>query len=236
VEPEGTRRSGLAAELDRIEAAVDAGDADLRDLGFWRLVALIKRDDEAIERHADQVGRIDAKAFARAPLVRVPAWVGLVLMVLAVAAGTGAVIVALGADDRTTSGVALVVAAGLWSAGLHSLTHYLVGLAVGIRFTHLFGKVPPPPLPGLKTDYASYLRTSPVARAWMHASGAVATKVAPFLALAFAPGAGAPAWAIAALVGLGLFQLATDVLFSTKASDWMKVRRELGVARARRGG
>ncbi|HET9672351.1 MAG TPA: hypothetical protein VFQ40_05825 [Actinomycetota bacterium] len=232
MEPEGTHRGGLGAELDRIEAAVDAGDADLRRLGFWRLVGLIKRDDEAVERHADQVGRIDAKAFARAPLVRLPVWVGLVLMVLAVAAGAGAVTVALDAGGPTTSGVALVAAAGLWAAGLHSLTHYVVGRAVGIGFTHLFGKLPPPPLPGLKTDYASYLRTSPVARAWMHASGAVATKAAPFLALAFAPAAGAPAWAIAVLVGLGLFQLATDVLFSTKASDWKKVRRELSVARA----
>ncbi len=235
MEPEETRRRGLAAELDRVEAAVDAGDTDLGRLGFWRLVGLIKRDDEAIERYADQVGRIDAKAFAEAPLVRVPAWIGLVLMVLAVAAGVGAVWVALGSGDPTTSGVALVVVAGLWAAGLHSLTHFVVGRAVGIRFTHLFGKIPPPPLPGIKTDYATYLRASPIARAWMHASGALATKAAPLVALAFASAAGAPGWSVAILVGLFVLQVTTDILFSTKASDWKKVRRELAVARARRG-
>jgi hypothetical protein len=240
VEPEGTRRGGLGAELDRIEEAVDGGQTDLRELGFWRLVGLIKRDDEAIERHADQVGRIDAKAFARAPLIRVPVWVGLMLMLAAVAAGIGAVIVAVAAGrkpgpDEVTIGVGLVVAGGAWAAGFHSLTHFVVGRAVGIRFTSVFGKVPPPPLPGLKTDYATYLRATPVARAWMHASGAVATKVAPFLALAFAPAAHAPWWSVAILVGLGAFQVATDLLFSTKASDWKKVRRELAVARARRG-
>ena len=68
----------------------------------------------------------------------------------------------------------------------------------------------------------------------MHASGALATKLAPFLALAFAPAARAPGWAVAILLGLGIFQIVTDVLFSTKASDWKKVRRELAVARSRR--
>lgn len=241
MEPEGTRRAGLGAELDRIEAAVDRGETDLRRLGFWRVVGLVKRDDEAIERHADQVGRIDSKAFRAAPLVRLPVWLGLLLMMAAVAVGVLAIVVAVGAGanpepDEVTAGVALVVAGGAWAAGLHSLTHFVVGRAVGIRFTHVFGKVPPPPLPGLKTDYATYLRASPISRAWMHASGAVATKVAPFLPLFFAPAVQAPWWSIAILIGFGLFQVTTDVLFSTKASDWKKVRRELAVARARRTG
>lgn len=239
MEPEGTRRAGLGAELDRIEAAVDGGETDLRRLGFWRVVGLIKRDDEAIERHADQVGWIDAKAFRAAPLIRLPLWFGLILMLAAVAVGVAAVFVAVeaGANARTeevTVGVALVVAGGAWAAGLHSLTHVMVGRAVGIRFTHVFGRIPPPPLPGVKTDYATYLRASPISRAWMHASGAVATKLAPFLPLSFAPAVHAPWWSVAILIGFGLFQIATDVLFSTKTSDWKKVRRELAVARARR--
>jgi hypothetical protein len=240
VEAAETRGGGLSAELDRVEVAVDAGDTDLRALGFWRIVGLIKRDDDLIRRYADQVGRIDAKAFRAAPLIRVRTRVGLLLMVSAVALGIGAVAVAVVAGrnpDRQewTAGIALIVAGGAWAAGLHSLTHFVVGRAVGIRFTDAFGKVPPPPLPGLKTDYASYLRAPPEARAWMHASGAVATKLGPFLALAFAPSANAPWWAVAVLVGLGLFQIVTDVFISTKASDWKKVRRELAVARARRG-
>lgn len=240
MEAGGTRRGGIGAELDRIEAAVDAGDHDLRAMGFWRLVALIKRDDEAVERHAEQVGRIDAKAFRAGVRVRLPVWPAVALMLAAVGVGIAAVVVAVRAGagpqpDRTTAGLALIVAAAAWAAGLHSLTHWAVGSALGIRFTDLFVAIPPPPLPGLKTDYATYLRASPVARAWMHASGAIATKLAPFLALAFAPAARAPWWSVAVLVGLGVFQLATDVLFSTKSSDWKKVRRELAVARARRG-
>lgn len=235
-----TRRGGLGAELDRIESAVDAGDTGLARLGFWRLVGLIKRDDELIERHAEQVGRIDANAFrARFPL-RLPVWAGLTLMVIAVGVGIVAVAVAVRAGsgsepDELLAGIGLVIAAGAWAAGLHSLAHYVVGRAVGIRFTGFYAAFPPPPLPGLKTDYATYLPTPPTARAWMHASGAIATKLAPFLALVFAPAARAPGWAVAILVGFGLFQIATDLLFSTKASDWKKVRRELAVARARAG-
>jgi hypothetical protein len=234
-------RGGLGAELDRIEAAVDGGDGDLRRLGFWRVVRLIKLDDELIERHAEQVGRIDGKAFRAGTLLRLPVWFGVGLMVAAVAAGIAAVWVAIraGAEpepDRVVAGISLVIAAGLWAAGFHSLAHYVVGRAVGIRFVALFGAIPPPPLPGLKTDYATYLRASPVARAWMHASGAIATKLAPVLALAFAPAAGAPGWAVAVLLGLGVFQIVTDLAFSTKASDWKKVRRERGIARARESG
>jgi hypothetical protein len=110
----------------------------------------------------------------------------------------------------------------------------VVGRLLGIRFTSYFASLPPPPLPGLKTDYATYLRASPITRVWMHASGAIATKLAPFLALALAPASGAPRWAIAVLLGLGILQIVTDVVFSTRASDWKKVRRELTVARARR--
>ena len=234
-----TPSAGLGAELERIEAAVDAGDTGLRRLGFWRVVALIKRDDELIERYADQVGRIDAKAFRAGVRLRLPVWVGLTLMLIATAVGVASVALAVraGADsepDEVVAGVGLVVGAGAWAVGLHSLAHYLFGRAVGIRFTDLFVAFPPPPLPGLKTDYATYLRASPTARAWMHASGAIATKLAPFIALAFAPTARAPGWAVVVLLGLGIFQIATDVLFSTKASDWKKVRRELAVASARR--
>ena len=232
---------GLGAELDRIEAAVDAGDTDLRQLGFWRVVALVKRDDALIERYADQVGRIDAKAFRAAPFVRLPVWVGLALMVAGLGVGSWAAWTAVLAGPISssephppTAGVSLLIAAGAWAASAHSFAHYVVGRFVGILFTDFFFAIPPPPLPGLKTDYATYLRASATERAWMHASGAIATKLAPFAALALAPASGAPAWSIGILVGFGLFQIATDVLFSTKASDWKKVRRELAVARARR--
>jgi hypothetical protein len=67
----------------------------------------------------------------------------------------------------------------------------------------------------------------------MHASGAVATKLAPFLALACWPATEAPAWAAWGLLALGVLQIATDVLFSVRSSDWKKVRRELRIARRR---
>ena len=66
----------------------------------------------------------------------------------------------------------------------------------------------------------------------MHASGAIATKLAPFLALAFFPGSEAPWWSAAALVALGVFQIVTDVLFSVRSGDWKRFRRERDVARA----
>ena len=68
----------------------------------------------------------------------------------------------------------------------------------------------------------------------MHASGAIATKFAPFVALAFWPGSDAPGWAAAVLIAIGVLQIVTDLTLSTKSSDWKKFAREKGVARARR--
>ena len=113
---------------------------------------------------------------------------------------------------------------------LHDLAHWAWGRAVGIRFLCYFLDGPFRVQPGLKTDYATYLRTPPRSRAAMHASGAVASKLAPLVPLVATPLAHAPLWAVLALVGLTLLQIGTDVAFSLKRSDWKKVRRELAVA------
>ena len=52
------------------------------------------------------------------------------------------------------------------------------------------------------------------------------------MALAFWPDSGAPGWAAAVLIGLGVLQIVTDLTLSTKSSDWKKFAREKGVARA----
>jgi hypothetical protein len=77
----------------------------------------------------------------------------------------------------------------------------------------------------------------------MHASGALASKAAPFAVFAsvYFPHRAAsydllPPWALWTLLGFGVLQIFTDVFFSTKTSDWKKVRRERRVARIQRAG
>jgi len=222
----------FSAEFERIEAEVDAGNPDLRALGFWRLLAKVKADPVLSIHWADQAGRIDRKAFETRVRPRFPVWLGNLALLVGALAGAWVLWIALRSDDELVASLALLVAAAAWSVAVHSPTHWLVGRIVGIRFIAYFFGGPFPPRPGVKTDYASYLRASPVARAWMHGSGAVATKLAPFIVLAFWPATEAPAWAALALVALGVFQIVTDVLLSTKSSDWKKARRELRVAHA----
>ena len=219
------------AEFDRIEAAVDAGQTDLRELGFWRLLARVKADPALATHWADQAGRIDRKAFEARVHPRFPVWVGNLVLLLEAVAGAFAVGVALEASSETVAGLALVFAGGAWTVAFHSPAHWLIGRMVGIGFTSYFLGGPFPRRPGLKIDYATYLRATPTARAWMHASGAVATKLAPFVALAFWPATDAPVWAALALVALGVLLIVTDVVFSTKSSDWKKVKRERRIAR-----
>jgi hypothetical protein len=229
----------------RIEREVDEGRTDLGSLGFWRLVGRVKRDP-ALSRHwADEIGRIDRKVFERRVRPLFPVWVGNAILLAgsAVCVALVPVSVALGRDDPESvwAGLAAVVAAGGLATTLHDPAHWAVGRIGGIGFTHYYLDGPTRIQPGLKIDYEPYLRASPGARAWMHAAGAIASKVAPFAVFAavYLPHRAAgydvlPAWSLWAILGFGVIQVITDVLHSTTHSDWKKVRRERRVARAQR--
>jgi hypothetical protein len=101
---------------------------------------------------------------------------------------------------------------------------------MGMRFTHWFiGKISQPQ-PGVKVDYSTYLRTPASRRAWMHASGAITTKVTPFALIGAAVAADLPSWAVWGVPVVGVAAIVTDILWSTKHSDWMKFRREMEFA------
>jgi hypothetical protein len=232
VEAPGTGSGAIGADLDRIEAAVSAGERDLKTLGFWRTVAAVKRDRALIAAHAEQIARIDTAAFRTAVSIRLPVWLGNVLLASAGLAGVAALIVAAAVTNATAVGV-LVVGAGLtWTVAFHCPVHGLVGWLAGIGFTDYFLGTEFPPRPGIKIDYASYLRAEPAMRAWMHASGAIGTKVAPFLALALSPRQIIPGWAVVVLAVVGVGQFVTDAVFSVKSGDWKRFRRERRIARS----
>ena len=231
--------------FSRIEAEVDKGNTDLAGLGFWGLVRQVKLEPRLAEHWAEVVGRIDRKAFEGSVRPRLPVWLGnsILLVVSAVLIAALFVAVGLGRDavggeGQLLPGLIAVAAAGGLAVNLHDLAHWVVGRLVGIRFTAYFLKKPLLQ-PGLKIDYASYLRTPPGARAWMHASGAIVSKIAPFAVFAavYLPHRAAgydlfPSWSLWAILAFGVLQIFTDILFSTKKSDWKRVRRELRIGRS----
>jgi len=222
---------GFPAGFERIEAAVDAGQSDLRALGFWRLLARVKADQVLAHHWAEHAGRIDRKAFETRTRFRVPVWFGNAVLAVGTLVGAAAVAFAVTTNSEELAGLALIFAALDWSATFHVPAHWLVGRAMGMRFLAYYIRDLIPPVPGLKIDYATYLRVAPEARAWMHASGAIASKIGPFLALAFWPASGAPGWAAWAILGYGLLIIGTDVFISTRKSDWKRFRREMRIAR-----
>jgi hypothetical protein len=239
----------IEAALERAERALDEGRS-LAGTGFRRAVSAARHDRSLADRYADRMADIDRRAFERSVRLRVPAAVGLFALGVGSVFGALAVLVAVraatnappvatlyrgGIDAYHWRGfvpIAFLLGTAALVVGTHSLTHWIVGRAVGIRFTHVFLGGPPPPRPGVKSDYATYLRASPRSRAVMHASGAVVTKIVPFalLPVSLRLYAGWP-WLAWVLVAIGVVQVITDVLLSTKTSDWMKVRRELRSAR-----
>jgi len=232
-EPGGLPRGGATCQdaVVRIEWAVEAGQTGLSGLGFWQLLRRVKVEPMLAEHWADQAGRIDRKAFEARVRFRFPVWFGNLVLLIGVLFGAAAIVYGMRCDNPTVAGLSFVVAGGAWSVCVHDLAHWAVGRLAGISFLAYYIGGSFPPWPGLKIDYASYLRTSPGARAWMHASGALATKIAPFVALGFCLAADGPTWAAWVLAGIGAFQIATDILFSRKSSDWKRVARERALAR-----
>lgn len=255
----GAGSANVADELARIWSEVEGGRSDLSALGFWTLVAKVKRDPALIEAHAEEIGEIDRMAFQRRFRIRPPIWLGNLVLVLGVGLVKLAVWVAydLAAEfhtwwigygpadpqrldfptSRTVAGVLLLAAAGALSVAIHDLAHWAFGRIAGIRFSSYFLDGPFRIQPGIKTDYASYLRADPRARARMHAAGAVASKLAPFLVFTTVYVAHRshdyrlfPSWSLWGLLGIGVLQIVTDVAWSTKRSDWKKYRRERAVA------
>ena len=64
----------------------------------------------------------------------------------------------------------------------------------------------------------------------MHASGAIFTKIVPFLLVGAGLAANLPTWAVWGLVVVGAATIATDILWSTGASDWSRFSRERAIA------
>jgi hypothetical protein len=219
----------MAEALERAEAAVDAG-RPLAGTGFWKAVDRARRNPGLAEEFADRIAAVDRRSFESQVHLRAPVWIGN----LALGAGAGAGVLAIALAPRF-SGLArsLVFVGGFGALAVttHSLTHWVVGRAMGMRFTHYFLGGPPPPRPGLKIDYSTYLRVPPKRRAVMHASGAVVTKLIPFALIPVAAAQGQPRWLVVLLVVTGAGQVVTDVVFSTKTSDWKKVGREMKAAR-----
>jgi len=214
--------------LDRAESAVRDGHG-LSGTGFWPAVAQLRQNSVLAVRYGGRVADIDRRAFEQGVRMRLPIGVGAGALTLGTLLGVAAVVVAARLE-HVPQAIVLLAGFVLLLLSTHALAHLVVGRLFGIGFTHVFvaGR---PPEPGVKIDYASYLRTPPMRRAVMHASGAVVSKIVPFALIPVAmrmdawPGV---SWILAAI---GVISIFADVFLSTKVSDWKRFRRELRAAR-----
>ena len=216
--------------LDEAERLLGRGaPIDLRRLGFWRAVAAVKREPKYVERHADRIAEIDRDAFRRRMPLRFPAALGVAVLMLGSLFGL-VVLWLAAAFQPPTKELLVLVGMGAVIVCTHGLAHVIYGTLVGIRFTDWFFDVPFRPQPGFKTDYATYLRAPAAARAWMHASGAIVSKIVPFAVVPYAASINCAAWAILVLVAAGIVTIVIDVVFSVRASDWKRFKREMRLA------
>jgi hypothetical protein len=207
------------------EARVEGGYG-LDGCGFGPVVSAVKQNPELAERYGRRIAAIDQAAFRRWAWIVVPMSLGNLLAVVATIGGLALVGWAYRLDGLGAVG-AFYLGLGVLLVTTHGLGHLVVGQFLGIGFTSWFVASWKRPQPGVKVDYVTYLRAPARHRAWMHAAGAIVTKLVPVALIGAAVAAGLPAWAVWALVALAAAMILTDVLWSTKSSDWMKFRREL---------
>jgi hypothetical protein len=215
----------VESALARAEEALASGRG-LEEAGFWSAVKRVKESPELVDRYADRIAAIDDRAFRKWALLAVPLWLGTTLMVAGTLLGLALIWWAY-ALEGLSGVVVFYLGLGTLLVTTHGLAHLVVGTIVGIRFTTWFIGTIISPQPGVKVDYSTYLRTPPQRRAWMHASGAIVTKLIPFALLGAAIAADLPTWAVWGVVGVGVVAIATDIIWSTKKSDWNRFRREM---------
>lgn len=218
----------IRAALDRAESAVQNQEG-LGSTGFWRAVAEVKRSPDLARELGARIAEIDRRAFENWALLIVPLRPGTVLAVMTLVVGLGSVALMyyLSAPwNWLVFGLALV--ALLVSS--HGLAHVVTGRLMGMRFTSWFVGSVKRPQPGVKIDYASYLLAPARSRAWMHASGALVGKILPIALIPATIAADLPVWVTWALAAFALAQIISDVLWSTKSSDWKKFSREMSYA------
>jgi hypothetical protein len=220
--------SGIEQVLASAEHGVETGRG-VRGTGFRAAVDTVKGNPELAERYGERIAAVDEAAFRAWALLVVPITIGTVLAVAATVGGVLAVGWAYGLEGLAAV-VVFYVGVAVLLVTTHGLAHLVVGRILGIRFSAWFIGTVRRPQPGVKVDYRTYLRAPATSRAWMHASGAIVTKLVPLALVGAAVAAGLPAWAMWGLVAISVASIVTDVIWSTKSSDWARFRREMALA------
>lgn len=218
----------MESVLSKAESRLAEGKG-LDGIGFWPAVNRAKQDRDLAEQYGGRIAAIDDKAFRNWASLVVPIVPGTVLAMVATLGGFGLIAWAYWLEGLSAV-VAFFIGFGIVFVTTHGLAHLTVGRLLGMRFTSWFVGTLKRPQPGVKIDYTTYLLVPAESRAWMHASGAIVSKILPFAMLGAAVAAGLPWWASWGLVVIGVASIVTDALWSTKASDWKKFRREMSLA------
>lgn len=191
----------------------------------------MKENPDLAPRYADRIAAIDTRAHRQWALLVIPLVPGTVVATAVFAGGLALIWWSYGLTGAGAV-LAFLAGTGVLLGATHGLAHLVVGALVGIHFEYWFVGSVAKPQPGVKLDYTSYLRATPRRRAWMHASGALATKAIPFLLIGAAVAADLPDWVGWGLAGVGVFMVVIDIVWSTQSSDWKRYRREMEFARS----
>jgi hypothetical protein len=145
--------------LNAAEVQIGFGDSpQLNGTGFWPAVRAVKTDPMLVDEFADRIGAIDRAAFNTWARLVIPIWIGTVLAIVGVLVGLA--LVSASEFVPQWNGVVFLAGIGVLIGATHGLGHLVVGIIGGIRFYAWFVG-PRRPQPGVKTDYATYLRANP---------------------------------------------------------------------------
>lgn len=207
-------REGEVEEvLTRIEKELGKRNyAAVRELGFWKIVAHVKKDQRLAEKFADRIGRIDRSFFESKSWVKLDYRLGTLIESLGAAVGFLLLYLAVNTEGPEST-ILYVLSALVLMTALHPISHSLIASRFGIRFHFYFLNGPILIEPTLKVDYSTYVKASSKSRALFHLAGAVNSFISTFFVFLIALlDSDAQPLARIILVGLWLFTTSSEIL------------------------
>jgi hypothetical protein len=232
----------LIKKLEKIEEEVNKGNLKLKKLGFWDIVHEAKIDPEVAKILGKKIAEINKKVFDKKWKWKFRPILGIVLLTLISIIMIFFYFIVY--SDKFLLSVYLPIASFILSASLHPITQYITGRIFGIKFLYIYprgiyifhrsskGKIKIEP--ALKLDYYSYLNTSPMKRAIMHASGAIVTIVVVVFFFIYSILIKAEIWSIIICGILAISYILTDIFYSAKMAAWKHFLEEYKIAKMRK--
>lgn len=157
----------IEEEIERIEGEIKMKNFNLKEIGFWKIVKEVEKNENLKERFIERISKIDMRAFRKKVWVYFDVPTGNFFLIITFFLSFFWSLFGFIYDNP------FLLFLGLYfsSFSIHKLSHYILAKIFGLRILFYFPGGRTRIFPNLKIELASYLRAENRRRAYIHFSG-----------------------------------------------------------------